>query len=200
MKTCTKCKVEKPEAEFNKDASKKDGLTSQCKSCAREYHMGNKDRIAAYKSERYKANPERFAEYQRKHRQANPEKIAAQKREYYKANPKKAAERSREWAKANPEKRSAHHRNRRSRKINAGGGHTAADILVIFESQRGLCANCQAKLFKSGKQKFHVDHIHPLSKGGSNDRYNLQCLCPKCNMSKHNKDPMKWANENGRLI
>lgn len=39
MKTCSKCKTEKDEAEFTKDKSKKDGLCSSCKSCVREYQQ-----------------------------------------------------------------------------------------------------------------------------------------------------------------
>ena len=39
MKTCSKCKVEKDEAEFAKNASKKDGLDYRCKSCVREYQQ-----------------------------------------------------------------------------------------------------------------------------------------------------------------
>ena len=37
MKTCSKCKVEKDEAEFSKLSRAKDGLDSRCKSCIREY-------------------------------------------------------------------------------------------------------------------------------------------------------------------
>ena len=37
MKTCSKCKIEKDEAEFSKNASKKDGLDYRCKLCLREY-------------------------------------------------------------------------------------------------------------------------------------------------------------------
>jgi transposase-like protein len=39
MKTCTKCKVEKDEAEFSKETSRKDGLSYRCKSCMREYQQ-----------------------------------------------------------------------------------------------------------------------------------------------------------------
>lgn len=36
-KTCSKCKVEKPMEDFQKLARNKDGHTSQCKVCKREY-------------------------------------------------------------------------------------------------------------------------------------------------------------------
>lgn len=34
MKTCSKCGVEKPAAEFSKGKRGKDGLRSECKACA----------------------------------------------------------------------------------------------------------------------------------------------------------------------
>ena len=35
MKTCTKCKQEKPLAEFGRYARNKDGLDTQCQACRR---------------------------------------------------------------------------------------------------------------------------------------------------------------------
>ena len=38
-----------------------------------------------------------------------------------------------------------------------------------------------------GKQSayFHIDHIIPRSKGGTNDLSNLRCLCPNCHLKHH---------------
>lgn len=36
MKTCTKCKINKPKSEFLRDTRHKDGLHSNCKACHRE--------------------------------------------------------------------------------------------------------------------------------------------------------------------
>ena len=46
MKTCTKCKIEKDEAEFSKKTRSNDGLDYRCKSCFREYQRT--DAIKAY--------------------------------------------------------------------------------------------------------------------------------------------------------
>jgi len=35
--------------------------------------------------------------------------------------------------------------------------------------------------------KLHVDHIHPVSKGGKTEAANLQTLCERCNLGKSNK-------------
>ena len=87
---------------------------------------------------------------------------------------------------------------RRARKLGAGGSYTADDIDRIYLSQRGKCAGygCGINLGK----KFHRDHKVSLSKGGSNDAGNIELLCPSCNLKKNDKDPIDWANENGRLI
>ncbi len=181
MKICSKCKAEKPLVEFHKDKHKKDGLCSSCKSCGKIYSSENSLKISEYKREYAKINSDR-------------------RKKYVNDNREKIALRSKKYQQDNPEKISARNRNRHAMKRMASGKHTAAEIMKIFDSQRGLCASCEIKLFKSGKNKYHVDHITPLKLGGANDKYNLQCLCPKCNCSKSAEDPVIWANKNGRLL
>ena len=36
------------------------------------------------------------------------------------------------------------------------------------------------------KVRLHVDHIIPISQGGTDDRDNLKALCSTCNQGKHN--------------
>ena len=47
------------------------------------------------------------------------------------------------------------------------------------------CQICGATV-KDGA-KLEIDHIIPVSKGGSNKEKNLQVLCQKCNREKHNR-------------
>lgn len=162
------------------------------------YRAKNKERLAAYERERYAKNREEYLERSRDRRQSNPGRIAEYMRQYYLENRIIAKERVSKRRKENPGIRSAERRNRRARAAN--GKHTNADVMVIFSAQKGLCANCQAKLLKSGAGKFHADHIMPLALGGSNWPENIQCLCPACNLRKQAKDPIIWAKENGRLL
>lgn len=104
--------------------------------------------------------------------------------------------RARIYSKNNPNVVRVCAQNRRARKLAAPGRHTLSDINMLLDKQKHRCANCRKGVNKS----FHVDHIQPLSKGGSNDKANLQILCPHCNLSKHSLDPFDWANKNGKLL
>ena len=40
-----------------------------------------------------------------------------------------------------------------------------------------------------------IDHIVPVSKGGSNDLDNLICACWQCNSTKSNSESIDWINK-----
>lgn len=86
---------------------------------------------------------------------------------------------------------SKHHR--RSIEFGAEGAHTADDVALQYKSQKGLCWHCGREL----NGVFHVDHLIPLNKGGTNWPNNIVCSCEKCNLSKGAKLPQEW---NGRLF
>jgi hypothetical protein len=62
---------------------------------------------------------------------------------------------------------------------------------AALKQWREMGRECQnPKCDKAGpRNEFHIDHIHPVSKGGSNKIENLQVLCVKCNLSKGAKMP-----------
>ena len=63
MKTCSKCKVEKDEAEFSKQARHKDGLDYRCRACVSEYRQTDAYKASqeAYqRSDAYKASQEAY--------------------------------------------------------------------------------------------------------------------------------------------
>jgi hypothetical protein len=57
----------------------------------------------------------------------------------------------------------------------------------ILARDQWTCRSC-GRSSKEHGTILHVDHIVPRSKGGSDDRGNLQTLCWKCNIGKSNKD------------
>ena len=133
------------------------------------------------------------------YRQRNKERKAETDKAWQEANKERFTATMKEWRANNPEALRNISRNHR-KAARLAGKHTAKEVQAIFDSQRGLCATCKSKLKKSGKNRYHVDHIHPLSKGGSNEKHNLQCLCPSCNLKKSAKHPLDWAKENGKLL
>lgn len=50
------------------------------------------------------------------------------------------------------------------------------------------------------KTKLTVDHITPLSRGGSDGIRNIQFLCLPCNMRKNAKDAIDFAQSMGLLL
>lgn len=51
-------------------------------------------------------------------------------------------------------------------------------IQSVFKKYRYQCALCYSQ------ENLVIDHIIPLSKGGTNDIFNLQVLCKECNLRK----------------
>lgn len=72
---------------------------------------------------------------------------------------------------------------KRSLKLGIKGFFSKKTIENLYVKQLGRCACC-GELLQDG---WEVDHIIPLSKGGSNYPSNLQLLKTKCNRKKGNK-------------
>ncbi len=60
-------------------------------------------------------------------------------------------------------------------------------IFKIHERDNFKCIYCGKSSIEDGV-KLHIDHVYPLSKGGSNHLYNLATCCEKCNLSKHARE------------
>jgi len=55
------------------------------------------------------------------------------------------------------------------------------------ENPAGRCGACRCAM-----RDYHVDHVIPISRGGSDNPENLQLLCPPCNLSKGSKTMHEW--------
>ena len=144
-----------------------------------EQHERNKQKAREWKL----ANRERVRENKRAWRQANKEKVNQQKREKYQRDREKLIERTNEWVRANPEKARANKALHEARRKGAEGRYTAADVKAILIRQNGLCVYCRCDI----SECYTVDHIVPLSRGGSNWVENIQLVCAPCNSSKNNR-------------
>jgi 5-methylcytosine-specific restriction endonuclease McrA len=56
-------------------------------------------------------------------------------------------------------------------------------VVKLMISQRWRCACCLEPFGKA----YHIDHIVPLSRGGTNTDENVQLLLPTCNLQKSTK-------------
>jgi len=79
--------------------------------------------------------------------------------------------------------------NNRSRRLNAGGTITRDEWLAVCEKYNNKCAICHKEL------PLTMDHIIPLSKGGTHTVENIQPLCKSCNSRKSNKIVGELENE-----
>lgn len=102
-----------------------------------------------------------------------------------------------DYARRYPEKRRERRRNRRALERGVTGTHTAADVQAQYERQHGKCfwRNVNPACAVSLKGGYHEDHVIPFAgeRTSSNSPENIVLSCPKCNGSKHAKDPMDWA-------
>lgn len=173
-KCCSKCGETKDVSAFSKDMHKKDGFRPSCKACDAAYAATRKEKKAAYD-----------ALYNATHQ--------AERSAYRAAHRAEHAARCASWQKANPERRRAAWRRHYARKLGNGGTHTAEDVKKQGNIQRWKCWWCG----NDCKDKYHVDHLVPLAKGGHNGPSNIVISCPHCNWQKNDKFPSEFC---GRLL
>ena len=198
IKRCTFCGQEFPATNehFDVDTHVKCGLRARCKSCqskyAKQYRQKHGDRVRAGEKRYRDANPDKMHEkYQRQ-----KTTLKETKHKWWIKNRDKALEQHREWRQSNREKIRTNNRNRKAVLKKAQGKHTDEDIRDQHKRQKGRCYWCGKKVGDT----YHVDHVIPLDKGGSNGPENLVIACPVCNLSKGSKFPHEWGGSGGRLL
>lgn len=68
------------------------------------------------------------------------------------------------------------------------GGHSPRELGLLMHLYDNRCAYC-------GGPATAVDHIVPLSRGGSNFIFNLMPACLPCNSSKRSRRVEEWRPE-----
>ena len=89
-----------------------------------------------------------------------------------------------EWCKKNPEKWKIHKNNVRVKRMGAEGSFTKEEWDKKKKEYNNCCVNCG---ISEEIEKLTIDHIIPLSKGGTNWIENIQPLCFLCNLKKGNR-------------
>ena len=170
MKYCTKCGLDKPFSEFNKNRSSKDKLQAQCNACRKTYRQNNTDKIKIDN---------------KKWRETNIDYTKAKAKTYYNQNKQMAIARANDWKNNNPERRKEIARNSH---IKRKYGITIEQESQLKQLQNNKCAICKNELQPGFKS--HIDHCHTTGKIRA-------ILCNTCNamlgMAKESPEILKFA-------
>lgn len=168
-------------------------LSQSCRPCRkkwqveynREWRAANPNYHSDYNRRWREENPDAYLEYSAKYRVENREAVRASYAAWEARNPRHAQE----WAERNRERARESVRRRRARLRNVPTFEvTEKDILRLMSRHGGRCAYCSEVLGDS----YHIDHVMPVSLGGSNGIGNLVPACASCNVSKSNWFLSEW--------
>tara|TARA_R110000751_G_scaffold307272_1_gene427947 strand:- start:50 stop:724 length:675 start_codon:yes stop_codon:yes gene_type:complete len=196
---------------FHRHKGRSDGLVERCKTCLNEtkksyyednkdeckermkdYYHNNKDKARSYwrtdkgkaikskyDKEYRKNNKEAIKAYKDKYQQENREELREKKKEYYQNNKEKIVE----YAKKNRVKIRKNKRASNAKRHAQKLGQTTpdADLQLI------------SKIYRDCPDRYHVDHMIPLSRNGLHHQDNLCYLPAKINCSKGSKTPEEFG-------
>lgn len=178
-KCCSSCGRWKPLDQFGADKRAHGGRRSQCKKCrsglAKQWYEEN-----------HTIQLERHREYCRN----NVEHVReTDRRRYYRDKPKRV-----ELAKASCAKRRM--------RIDKAGFDKGITTLALRDRDGDRCCYCGVRMtFKLSRayipNKATVEHVLPLSRGGSHTWSNVALACWQCNLSKNCKTNDEWRGSNG---
>ncbi len=208
-KRCGNCGETKPVKQFYKRKLSQDGYQIWCKACINTYKKSEKGKEVGKRYDRSEKRKQSNDKYQqsdkaKKTRQKyreSPEYKEAQKR--HNQSPK-GQESKKRYNKSEKGKQQTRKDKaiRKTRDTEAGGSYSQTEWYNLCKFYDFRCLKCN-KQFPF--EKLTVDHIRPISKGGSSNIYNLQPLCNRCNNIKHNReiDYRKklpdWINRDGPI-
>lgn len=189
-KACSRCSVVKPPSGFTPHALARDGLRTRCKACeadlARERRSANREKYREADRLRRIANPDKFQTRDADYRSRNPDARKKAQWEWRERYPERQSDASRRWREANPHKVADKNSRYRALLVNSSVG--VVDLEQLWGDDGGACQLCGdaidiARTFPDPLSK-SVDHIVPLSKGGTHEQSNLQWTHLVCNQRK----------------
>jgi 5-methylcytosine-specific restriction endonuclease McrA len=183
--------------------------------------IGDRPLTAAERTKRWREkNPERAKEVQKNYEERHPNARKEISQRFYQRNVESEKKRSIAWReknrlKAREHQRKSWHKNRDAniarRKI--WTENNKDKILEKDHRRRALELNCNRYLILpkeikklrnspcnscGSKESIQIDHVIPLSRGGSHGIGNLQPLCKSCNISKNARFMTEWYKSVGR--
>lgn len=164
-KLCARCRVTKSADCFANNITRIDGLSGYCGDCQNAA-------IAEWK----RNNPEVVARQSRldaaRFRRREPEKKSAMDRRYRENNQDRVH--ANRWKRKAVKRRAFVERVHRS---------------VVFKRCGGACHMCGAMV---DPDRWHLDHVLPLVRGGEHSYANTAVACPSCNLQRGSKTMDEW--------
>ena len=145
----------------------------QGREAMRRYRLAHPERVKSWEE----ANREKVREYNRKWRLANPERCLKYTRAWRLADPARATERTARY---------------KARKL----GSPIIEVIdrdAIIARDKSRCHICGKRVPKA---QIHLDHLIPVSLGGSHSAANLAVAHARCNLAKG----ARAANDQLRLV
>lgn len=191
---CNTCQQVKPFSDFNKDKSRKHGISYRCKQCHAKVNEKyyDKSKMAAYANDYYWRNRDEINRKARLKRATHPEQSRQYRRSYYQRNKTRINLLSNAWRKANKEVgyRSKSRRRARLKKAQQSF-YTTQQVLLTYGTDCYLCGkpiDLQAPRWtaiKGWETGLHIDHVIPIRDGGSDTLENVRPTHGQCNLKKH---------------
>lgn len=208
-KQCSQCGEVKPLTDFASSKISRDGKEWECKACknmrSRLHYAANKSRLQQQHAEYYAKNARTILDHQREYRKSPA--VVERHKKYRLAHRDQFRLKSKRWKEENgdrvllyrvknrdrlrEQRRLWHTKNmgkvraivhkRRARELGNGGSFTSAEWEALCTKHGNRCLAC-------GKEgALTVDHVLPVSKGGTGDIGNIQPLCLPCNLKKYDR-------------
>lgn len=187
-KYCRTCQKEK--TNFGRRKGTKDGLDWTCKDCKstqQKIYRSKKGNSYMEPTKRWRSlNKENERKTKKEWYLKNRDQELQRAKNWHRNNSVKSRQLHKEWRENNRDKVRLQNQTRRSRRHNAAGLCTLEQLRARIDFYGGKCAYCRINLYSD------IDHVIPLSKGGSNWPANLRPSCQTCNSSKNDKDLKSW--------
>lgn len=203
---CTRCKRTFPYTDtyfMYKRGGRK--LADYCRACALEakrkldnekskrWRERHPEQMAACKKRWNETNPDKVRQHWKDSVARNPDRKRENRRRSQRNNREAARIRNRRYSQRHPDLIRVKTLNRVAMFKKADGKFTPEDIEHLYKEQQERCAYCGITLHGH----YEIDHVHPLSRDGSNWPDNLILACPSCNSSKNNLTVEEWEAKRG---
>lgn len=202
---CIRCGETKPLSAFGPNSRMRLGVESCCRACrnadakarrdanpemqrknretAATWRARNPEKVRQGRKRYYETHREEIAKRDRRRRVEKAEQLRAYHREYNLKNIEKRLEKNRKWNAANPDKYYNQRARHRARKYATRTG--PVDLDALWTGSCGICDGpMDGDLKRPDPMSKSVDHIVPLSRGGTHTQDNLQWTHLRCNLRK----------------